>query len=456
MEYDVKPKNLTRQEKGFPITIQQLIQKYKLDALWENIEKIVKEAIEQNSGYVVKKDGVMYIADNNILEKAKTVLRIGKNFLDISNNGLEGDYQTIISLNGIINADFIQTGSIDANLITTGILDANKVEVTNINAENINSGKIDAELIESNSITSEKISSNAITAEKISSNAITSDKIEAGAVTSEKIFSNAITSDKIATNAIEAKHIKSGSITADDITSGTMKAERIKGGILTVGGNDNGNGEIDVIDSTGKANVLINNNGIILADGTKIVGGDGVYCNLQFFPPQQYGMCGYLYTLYNEKVTQEYIKIYADIPSNFVIENAYITIRHQPITWHYIASLSNPSEKTTIGYSRNVQIYIDDLKPRENIYIDSETLSENVTPGTITNAMGSSGKTFSSSTIEVAKSSNLKTYLTPGKQTVFNIGSTTKAESITSISNAYAQTGQIIAILNVLGFLKKI
>lgn len=344
MEYDVKPKILIRQEKGFPQTISQLIQKYKLDALWENIEKIVKEVIEQNSGYVVKRDGVMYIADTNILEEAKVVLRIGKNFLDISNNGFEGDYQTIISLNGIINANFIKTG--------------------------------------------------------------------------------------------------------------TMQADRIKGGTLTLGGNENGNGSIDIKDNSGNTNVLINNNGILLKDGTKIIGGDGVYCNLQFFPPIQYASCGYIFKNDMDCASQEYLSIYADIPNNFVIESAYITIRHQPVTWNYW-DIKETKIKEVIGYSRNIQIYIDDLIPKEKVYIDSETLKVDEIPGIKTNAMGDLGKTFSSSIIETALSTDLKQYLKSGKQTVFNIGSTTKASSISSIDVSYEQTGNVMATLNVLGFLKK-
>ena len=88
MEFSIKPTKTSRQDGMLPQTIEQLIKKYKLDSMWENIQKIVKEIIEQNSGYVVKKDGIMYIADTNVLEEAKTVLRIGKNALDISNNGL--------------------------------------------------------------------------------------------------------------------------------------------------------------------------------------------------------------------------------------------------------------------------------------------------------------------------------------------------------------------------------
>ncbi|HJJ15499.1 MAG TPA: hypothetical protein OIM60_03630 [Clostridiaceae bacterium] len=152
MEFSIKPTKTSRQDGMLPQTIEQLIKKYKLDSMWENIQKIVKEIIEQNSVYVVKKDGIMYIADTNVLEEAKTVLRIGKNALDISNNGINGEYQTIISLNGIINADFITAGTLSANRIKGGtlklggenntngslqVLSANGEEVVNIGKEGI-------------------------------------------------------------------------------------------------------------------------------------------------------------------------------------------------------------------------------------------------------------------------------------------------------------------------------
>ena len=152
MEFSIKPTKTSRQDGMLPQTIEQLIKKYKLDSMWENIQKIVEEIIEQNSGYVVKKDGIMYIADTNVLEEAKTVLRIGKNALDISNNGINGEYQTIISLNGIINADFITAGTLSANRIKGGtlklggenntngslqVLSANGEEVVNIGKEGI-------------------------------------------------------------------------------------------------------------------------------------------------------------------------------------------------------------------------------------------------------------------------------------------------------------------------------
>ncbi len=135
-------------------------------------------------------------------------------------------------------------------------------------------------------------------------------------------------------------------INGSNITTGTISANRISGGTLTVGGNNNGNGIIDVKDSSNSTVVKINKDGIQMADGSKIIGGDGVYCNLQFFPPQQYGKIGYGVLNY-EDIYQEMIKIYADIPSNFVVESAYITLRHQPINWVYYNSIEATSLTTT-------------------------------------------------------------------------------------------------------------
>ncbi len=75
------------------------------------------------------------------------------------------------------------------------------------------------------------------------------------------------------------------------------------------------------------------------------------------------------------------------------------------------------------------------------------------TEGVKTLAFGNAGKTFDSTKIEVAKSTDLSEYLRPGQQTVFNIGSTTNASSINSVEDAYVRTGSVTAILNVMGFL---
>ena len=50
-----------------------------------------------------------------------------------------------------------------------------------------------------------------------------------------------------------------GNLIADFITSGTMYADRIKGGTLTLGGKDDANGIMNVLDSTGETVCLLDN-----------------------------------------------------------------------------------------------------------------------------------------------------------------------------------------------------
>lgn len=61
-----------------------------------------------------------------------------------------------------------------------------------------------------------------------------------------------------------------GAIVADFITAGTMYADRIKGGVLTLGGMNNTNGVLSVLDKNGKEVGRWDNAGITLPPGTKI------------------------------------------------------------------------------------------------------------------------------------------------------------------------------------------
>ena len=74
--------------------------------------------------------------------------------------------------------------------------------------------------------------------------------------------------------------------------------------------------------------------------------------------------------------------------------------------------------------------------------------------GTATVALGSSGKTFSSSDVESITSQDLSSYLTAGEQTIFNIGTTIDgADYEGNPAGTYARTGIAQATLNVIGFL---
>lgn len=85
---------------------------------------------------------------------------------------------------------------------------------------------------------------------------LVADYIAAGAITAEKIAAGAVTAAKIAADAI----------TADMITAGTMSAERISGGTLTLGGTNNTNGQIAILDASGNTYGQWNNDGLYIGN----------------------------------------------------------------------------------------------------------------------------------------------------------------------------------------------
>lgn len=66
----------------------------------------------------------------------------------------------------------------------------------------------------------------------------------------------------ITTGTIDAGVVNVTNINASNITSGELSANRISGGTLTVGGQNNTNGEITILDSYGNLCGTINNNGV--------------------------------------------------------------------------------------------------------------------------------------------------------------------------------------------------
>ena len=69
-----------------------------------------------------------------------------------------------------------------------------------------------------------------------------------------------------------ADYIDTGSLNAALITVGTMLADRIHGGTLTLGGNQNGNGVLEVKDASGNTVVTINNAGVDINKGEIDIG----------------------------------------------------------------------------------------------------------------------------------------------------------------------------------------
>lgn len=86
-------------------------------------------------GYVVKRPGELLIMDTEDIATATKVWRWNSSGLGYSPTGYNGPYQTAITIDGHIVANFINTGELDANLIKVGSI-TSKAGDTTINVEN--------------------------------------------------------------------------------------------------------------------------------------------------------------------------------------------------------------------------------------------------------------------------------------------------------------------------------
>lgn len=313
----------------------------------EQIPNIKEEAIQKatelltqfNGGYVVKKDGELFISDNEDIDKAQHLWRWNINGLGYSSHGIDGPYGLAITMDGKIVADFI--------------------------------------------------------------------------------------------------------------TTGTMSAERINGGTLKLGGNNNTNGSIQVVDASGKSLVNISKDGLVLNNGTKLIGNGGVLSNLSFSAMEWKELGYWIFTPFNP--THKCIEIGAYIPKDFVILSAYLTVQLHPITYNY-------NSENQIGYPRNIKLYYEKLTTGKvtpfNVdlaseYYDNRYISDN------TNALNCSG---SENELKTYTSANLSSFLTAGQGTLFQLRTSDSVPTASKTwgdydKNRAIKTGYARAMLNVYGYL---
>lgn len=205
-------------------------------------------------------------------------------------------------------------------------------------------------------------------------------------------------------------------------------------------------------------------------EGNILVWDEGVYSNLQFtstciadgeLDGRLLSHIGYYQSVGTYWLARLIIE--ANIPSNFKVTSAYITITHQPI--EYSGSVEDEATSQTvnlegtIGYARGVQIFADGSAYGSSLYeleMGSEVRDSREMSGTNTYGLGANGKTFSDTETEVVISSDLSQYLESGGAMVFKIGTLSPASTVTGIKNMYERIGRATAKLNVYGYLKEV
>lgn len=116
-------KNAVNDINGFKDTLQELPKQ--LNDILQQSKEYVTDFINGGfGGYVYYTPNAIYILDNPDVNVAKNVAVFNMNGLGFSNDGINGTFETAITRDGHIVADFIDTGILTADIIKTGILES--------------------------------------------------------------------------------------------------------------------------------------------------------------------------------------------------------------------------------------------------------------------------------------------------------------------------------------------
>ena len=206
-----------------------------------------------------------------------------------------------------------------------------------------------------------------------------------------------------------------------------------------------------------------------------IINANGVLTNLQFKSANQvwgngqssnYFLGFSPYTNDNDGSVpskKSYLQLDYDIPDNFVVQNAYVTIFHTPVNWE-----KNTSVKTW-GYCRNLGVYnvynSGDFKVNAAFFSEGQAIGE-FNSTAITNAFGnatywtarkpsnSSYLSESVTTKDIASSLNASGHGTLLVQSNDTPPYSSTIDGLYTENGAGGKTGSAYAILNIIGYTK--
>jgi len=242
------------------------------------------------------------------------------------------------------------------------------------------------------------------------------------------------------TSAISGDSIRTGSITSNNYVKNNV-GTRIN---LNDGTIDTKNFKVDEYGNMSCSNANIN--------GDLIVAGKGVLSVL-CFSSMVWQLLG---NGYYDYAAPDYYKIDigVHIPENFIVTSAILTLQMYPIKWTY-------NSKSVTGYPRDINLFYESSKTNSTVTPKAIDLGSEVNDYILltsnTNKLNCTG---SSSQLVTYKSSDLKSFLSVGESTTFEVRSTSTAGSSTiwTEANDYnsskaERTGYGRAMINVSGYL---
>ncbi len=148
------------------------------------------------------------------------------------------------------------------------------------------------------------------------------------------------------------------------------------------------------------------------------------------------------------------IELDVDIPKNFKVISAYISLYHTPAYWAYYDSSSHE----TYGYSRNLKIYKASSLSNYSFYMtyasEYQFGSNDIQLSEITNAFGNVTYTPTNTTgngIEIKNSINIKDFLSTGSNKL--VIRTSDAIPTNNEGACCIKTGMARAVINIIGYM---
>ena len=204
------------------------------------------------------------------------------------------------------------------------------------------------------------------------------------------------------------------------------------------------------VDEEGNANIAngsvrINEEGIQLANGRSIVGGNGMLTQFQY---NAEGLVGHTQgaNTANERIAL-YIPVY--IPQNFIITDAVLFLTH---SYAHVYEYTQSGYQQYTCYARNVKLYVGNERAVPEV---SGGFFNSIAPYSegelVSNLGSSSGKTFSSNSVEKITVNGIKESLTSGMQYLYLADYTNNPGTWIASST---MSGMVDATLYVTGFLQ--
>lgn len=175
----------------------------------------------------------IFIMDTDDTSTATNVIRMNKNGIGFSTNGVGGPYRNAWTIDGNLSADYITAGTLDAALvnvthlnagsIAAGTIDASQIAVVNLDASNITTGTLNAANVGIINLSAGSITAGTLDASRVNVVNLNANNITAGAIDASVIGVTNLNASNINTGVLNVRNSTTGYYTKIDTGTGKLE-----------------------------------------------------------------------------------------------------------------------------------------------------------------------------------------------------------------------------------------